>query len=317
MEVTFHTIKQITVGAVELWEEADGLHFSKCTREQNAAWRERSETLFNNALATTGVRLDFYTNSNFVKITLAAKGKYEVKLNGVLYRQYLVNNVPQDGVITLNFENNEEKHILFSLPSLDYAGVISSMEIADGAYVKPHTFDRKILFVGDSITQGYNSVYDTSSYAYQVSEYLNADSVIQGIGGAVFAPKTVLPTGYQPDIVFIAFGTNDFVCLQTLEELEQNAREYIQKIQAIYVEAKLFVISPIWRMDEKQVRAMGSFQECCNRIKALAKELDVNAIDGERLVPKLADFMADTVHPNDLGFSVYALNLLKRLKGKI
>ena len=211
----------------------------------------------------------------------------------------------------------EEKHIVFTLPCHLNAGVIAGIEIADGTYVKPHKFDRKILFVGDSITQGYNSTYDLCSYAYQISDYLNADSVIQGIGGAFFEPKTVLPTGYTPDIVFIAYGTNDFMRLKSLDELENNAREYISKLQALYKGAKFFAITPIWRMDENQPREMGTFKECCDCIKKLARELKVEVIDGDKLLPQFPTFMADTLHPNNLGFSVYALNVLKQLQGKL
>ena len=318
MKLTFEKIKEITVGAVEMWKEADGLHFGKCTKEQVDEWKKESEELYNNALATTGVRLEFYTDSTFMRIELSSAGKYEVKVDGVFKEQF---NLPQDiekKEIALNLgERGKEKHVLFTLPSHRNAGVIASVEIDDGAYVKPHKFDRKILFVGDSITQGYNSTYDLCSYAYQISDYFNADSVIQGIGGAFFAPKTVLPTGYNPDIVFIAFGTNEFALLKTLGELEKNAREYIEKIQALYKGAKFFFISPVWRMDENQPQKMGTFKECCDCLKKLAGDLGVEVVDGDKMLPKIPAFMADHVHPNDLGFSMYALNLLKELKGRI
>ena len=318
MNVSIEQIKRITVGAVEIWEGTDGLHFSKCTKTQLLAWKETDSGLFNNAIPATGVRLDFYTDSDFVKISLGSVGKYEVKIDGVFKEQFLLTDEVKTQELLLDLgRKGMEKHVVFSLPSHRNAGIISNVEIADGAYVKPHVFDRKILFVGDSITQGYNSIYDTSSYAYQVSDYLNADSVIQGIGGSFFAPKTVLPTGYTPDIVFIAYGTNDFTRLKTLDELEQNARAYIKNLQKLYTQAKFFVISPIWRMDENQPREMGTFKACCECVKRVAKDLGTELIDGDLLIPHFPAFMADTVHPNDLGFSVYALNLLKQLQGKI
>lgn len=318
MRLTFEQIKEITVGAVEIWEEKDGLHFGKCTQAQLLAWKEADSGLLNNAIPTTGVRLDFHTDSDFVKILLSSAGKYEVKVNGVFKDQFNFSQNIEENEITLDLGNHgDEKSVVFTLPSHRYAGVISSVEIADGAYVKPHTFDRKILFVGDSITQGYNSTYDLCSYAYQVSDYLNADSVIQGIGGAFFAPKTVLPTGYTPDIVLIAFGTNDFMRLKALDDLKKNAREYILKLQELYKGAKFFVISPVWRIDENQPREIGTFKMCCNCIKNLARALNAEVINGDKVLPQVPAFMADTVHPNDLGFSVYALNVLKQLEGKI
>ena len=146
---------------------------------------------------------------------------------------------------------------------------------------------------------------------------MNADSVIQGIGGSFFAPKTVLPTGYNPNFVFIAYGTNDFMRLKTLEDLETKAREYVSNVKEVYKSAEIFVITPVWRKDEDAPREMGTFKKCCDCIKKVAEELAVEIIDGDKLIPHFSEFMADTVHPNDLGFSMYAINVLKQLKGKI
>ncbi len=315
MQLSFEQINTLVVGAVEIWEEENGLHFGKCTKEQILAWKEIDPTLFNNAIPTTGVRLDFHTDSDYVKMLLGADGKYEIKIDGVLKEQYICTEKNREITIVLG-ERGKEKHVVFSLPSHLRAGVILGIEIADGSYVKKHAFDRKILFVGDSITQGYKAVYDMCSYAYQISDYLNADSVIQGIGGSFFAPSTVLPTGYQPNIVFVAYGTNDFTRLKTIVELEKNAESYISKLQSLYADAKFFVISPIWRMDEHQTREMGEFKACCDCIKLVAKRLGAEIIDGDTLIPHFSEFMADDLHPNDLGFTAYALNALKQLQGK-
>ena len=318
MKLTFEQIKEITVGAVAIWQEDDGMHFGKCTKEQVVAWKEVNEGLVNNVIPTTGVRLDFYTNSNFVKICFNSIGRYEVKINHLLKKQYIFTQESENREIVLDLEACKgENHLLIALPSHSHAGVISSVEIADGCYVRPRSFDRKILFVGDSITQGYNSNFDLNSYAYLLSEYLNADSVIQGIGSSRFAPSTVLPTGYKPDIVFIAYGTNDFAGLSSIADLEENAREYICKMQALYSGAKFFVITPVWRMDEGVVRSMGTFSNARECIKQVAIKLGAEVIDGYDLLPQLPQFMADTVHPNDLGFSLYAINLLKGIQGKI
>lgn len=316
MQLSYEQIKTLVVGAVEVWEAESGLHFGKCTKEQLSAWKEIDLTLFNNAIPTTGVRLDFHTDSDYVKIRLGADGKYEAKIDGVLREQYICTGENKEITLVLG-KKGKEKHVVFSLPSHSKAGVIAGVEIAESAYVKKHRFDRKILFVGDSITQGHKSVYDMCSYAYQISDYLNADSVIQGIGGSFFAPSTVLPTGYQPNIVFIAYGTNDFARLKTISELEKNAQSYISKLKSLYANATFFVISPIWRMDENQTREMGTFKACCDCIKSVANRLGAEIVDGDTLIPHFSEFMADTLHPNDLGFSLYALNALKQLKGKI
>ena len=65
------------------------MHFGKCTKEQVAAWKKIDFTPFNNAIPMTGVRLDFHTDSDYVKILLGIDGKYEIKIDGVLTEQYL------------------------------------------------------------------------------------------------------------------------------------------------------------------------------------------------------------------------------------
>ena len=65
MKLSFEEIKNITVGAVKIWEETDGVYFAKMTDGQLAAYKALSDTLFGTASATTGIRLDFHTDSAF------------------------------------------------------------------------------------------------------------------------------------------------------------------------------------------------------------------------------------------------------------
>ena len=88
-----------------------------------------------------------------------------------------------------------------------------------------------MLFIGDSITQGWNSYYDTLSYAWRVSLYFNANSIINGIGGAFYEPQTFDVPDFDPDTVIVALGTNDFSKFKTTDEmLEEFA--YLGKAKA-------------------------------------------------------------------------------------
>ena len=310
--IEFQTIKNITVGAAEIWQEEDGVHFTKCNKQQIQAWEKiEPACILNNVLATTGVRLDFHTNSPFVEVQVARGNKYEVKIDDVLTHQF-VN--PSNGTFSFRFDlknNGENSHVVLVLPCHDDGGVITSMTIQEGALITPHTFDKKILFLGDSITQGWESQFNSLSFAYLVSDFLNANSIIQGIGSSRFEPTTVFDIGFNPDIVFVAYGTNDFGHLDSLDELKTNAYDYLEKVKQIYSNAQIYVISPIWRTNEDIIYKMGSFYDCNNAIKETTKALNLCVIDGEKLVPPHTQFMADCLHPNDLGFSVYALNLLR------
>ena len=150
-----------------------------------------------------------------------------------------------------------------------------------------------------------------------VSDFFNAESIIQGLGSSRFEPTTALPIDFKPEMVFVAYGVNDFGHLSTLDELKNNAKNYLEKVKQLYANAKIYVISPIWHANHETNARMGSFSDCTNAIKDAAKALSLSVIDGEKLVPPNKKFLTDGLHPNDLGFTLYALNLLRILANDI
>lgn len=314
MRLNFETIKSITAGAVEIWQEADGVHFAKCTASQRAAWGEVAPQLASGTQVTTGVRLDFHTTSSFVRVGVSGGQKFEVKIDGLLAHQFLFEESELPSGFCIELGNNEAwKHVVIILPSHSI-GVVRSVEIEDGSQIKAHTFDRKILFLGDSITQGWDAKFDSNSFAYWVSDFLNADSVIHGVGGSHFQPLTVQENGFDPDLVFVAYGTNHFGCGKPLGKLVEDMTEYVQRIRLAHPNAQVVIISPTFRQDHTEKVKYGTFEECCDCVKQTAKALGLACIDGGKILPKTDEFFADLIHPNDLGFAVYALNLLRELK---
>ncbi|MBQ8187243.1 MAG: SGNH/GDSL hydrolase family protein [Clostridia bacterium] len=315
MILTNEKIRELTVGACAVYEENDGLRFAKCTADQLAAWKEAAAWCYGNAVGSTGVRMDFRTDSGSVTFTVAEYGKYDVKIDGLLREHYEFREALGHGKInriTVTLPAGIHR-VTFVLPSHGAGGVISSVEVDDGAFCERQSYDTKVLFIGDSITQGWNTKFDSMSYAYLVSEALNAESVIQGVGGAVFAPSTIQPIGFDPDIVFVAYGTNDWGCRSSYEEYRNTVHDTLAKVRELYGDAEIFVISPIWREDCGKTTKAGTFVDCCGAVKEMAHLFGMNLIDGDTLVPPIMDYMADAVHPNDLGFAVYAANVLKNL----
>ena len=311
MKLDFSTICDITIGAMQIWQQEDGVHFSKCTEEQLVEWEKYGPNIFENTKATTGVRMDFRTNSPFVRVEVAQGKKFEVKIDGLLTHKF---TNTEDGAWFFEIPlKGDDARVTIVLPSHNPSGVIKSIEIEDGAMVKKHVFDKKILFLGDSITQGWDADYDSLSFAYLVSDFFNADSVIQGVGSARFAPETAIKIPFDADMVFISYGTNDYHTLQSLDEILEKEQAFLEKIKEIYSGAEIFVISPIWRMDTHIPMPVGSFESCCDEIKKIVKNLGLKLIDGEKMLPPISRFMADDLHPNDLGFALFALNLLREM----
>lgn len=315
MKLTFEQIKAVTVGAVDVREADDGIHFAKCTQKQVDAWTALSRTLGERAEATTGVRLDFHTDAKALTFTVGGKGKYELMLDGLLREQIVAAQAGESFTVRLCGpigEEQDETRVTLCLPSHSI-GILRSVSLEGGSKLYPHEFDRKILFIGDSITQGWDAKYDSLSYAYRVSFFFNADSVIQGIGGAYYHETTLDSLPYDPDLVLVAYGTNDFGHYKTLAEFRAHVASFLDRLVELYGSKQIMILSPIWR-DQRDGKAMGSFADCR---KVLIDEIlrhKLVHIDGLTLVPPMPTLFADEfLHPNDLGFSLYAQNLIEWL----
>lgn len=312
MRLDFETVKRITFGAVRVSEGEDGFCFSKTTGLQANAYRALSEALYNNAINTTGVRLDFLTDSDDIAFLPAVEGKYEVKIDGIL-TSYGTREVGKELRFALP-QDGQPHRVTLCLPSHGCGGVLSYVEISDGASVIPHTFDTKILFIGDSITQGWNSEIDSFAYAPLVADHFNAESIVQGVGGARYEPTTVDKLDFSPDTVIVAYGTNDAGDGNILSVLEEKCRGTLEKVKEYYPNARLIVITPIWRLDQELPRAYGSVTLVSKCIARVANSLGCFVIDGLTLVPHVKELFIDNVHPNTIGFAQYAHNLIKKLE---
>jgi hypothetical protein len=320
MTLTFEQIKSVTFGAISITEENDGIHFLRSTQKQIDAWTALKSDIGHRATMCTGIRLDFHTNSGFFRFGTSSGKKYELYVDG-LFREYFdMDEIEsKEACVVLNEPNypivNEHRVTLY-LPAHDVAGVLSYVELEDGATIVPHKFDTKMLFIGDSITQGWAADRDSLSYANRVSRYFNAESIINGNGSAYFHDTTFDVPNFEPNTVIVALGTNDFDHFKSKDEMVYHADAYLKNVAQAYGKtAKLFYISPIWRGDlAKRERAVGTFDECRKTLAEIAVSHGFTHIDGLTLVPHSPEFFWDKfIHPNNVGFGIYAENLIKEI----
>lgn len=311
MDLSKETIRGLTVGAAEIWEEQGCLCFSKTTAEQTAAWATYAPRLEERVRATTGVRLDFITDSPFIRVVTAGGRKFEVLIDGLLSERYCP--APEAPSFGVNIGEGGEHRVTLVFPSHGDAGRIAGVSVADGSSVRPVIFRRRFLFLGDSITQGWNAAYDSQSFAWLLSLWGDAESINQGVGGGVFLPGTVTDFGYRPDTVFVEFGTNDFASGRGAGDLREAASAFFSRVASVYGDARIYAITPTWRTDGDKPRALGSFDDCRRIVAVAAEEAGISVIDGYSLFPHKDLYMADSVHPNDLGFAHYAANIFRIL----
>lgn len=320
MRLNFEQIKQIAVGVLRVIE-CDGYYsFYRCTEKQIKAWYDYgNKDLGDRSKTTTGVRLDFHTNSKNFSFGLTGR-KAEVLIDGMQRGIFFPD---EDGIIRGTVEltdmiGSRKEDVRVTLVFSSHGeGKLYFAEIDDGAYIKNHDYSTKILFIGDSITQGWNSYYDTLSFAWRVTNHYNANSLINGIGGAFYEPETFDKIDFDPDTVIIAYGTNDAMRFKVFEDMEKRVVGYLDLIKKEYGSKRVVVISPIWR-GNAEMKPMGAeFDKKRKMIEREAEARGFEVVDGLTLVPPRPELFADTyLHPNDLGFGVYAENLIKYLDRK-
>jgi hypothetical protein len=84
MKLDLKTIKSISVSALEVTECEDGIHFSRFTKKQLAAWDVLREGVGERSRYSSGVHLDFHTNSKKLRFLAATCTMYDVYINGLL-----------------------------------------------------------------------------------------------------------------------------------------------------------------------------------------------------------------------------------------
>lgn len=316
MRLTEQDIRNFTVGAVNITYENDEYHFFKCTEKQITYFDKIDNGYSRRVRTTTGIRIDFHTSSDYIAFEAINGGKYELYIDGLLVKQFKITEKSRlEFNIKDSFDNIKKEHRLTIILPSHSIGAISYIEVSDDATIQKHEYDKKVLFIGDSITQGWDTYLDSFSFAYKLSFFLNANSIIQGIGGACFSEESFDIFDFEPDMVFVALGTNDFNLFDTLEELESNADANLYSISQAHKGSKLYYISPIWRQSQNE--RMGNFSSARETLIKTAEKNGFLHIDGFSLVPNLPEFyIEDLLHPNILGYTQYAENLIRILLKK-
>ncbi len=322
MYLSLPEVRKVTRGALDITLSVDGYFiFHRMTRNlYNAYSASAGDSL--KCSATSGVKLDFYTDSPFFNFRFrTGKGSS---------RNFYFFDIYTDGIMTGHYGEKEmwimkgevktalpggRHRVTVYLPCL-CAAELMNIELADGSEIVPVEKKLKMLCVGDSITQGYDAEYPSLCYANLVADEFSADMVNQAIGGDRFHAEHLDENmNFTPDIVTVAYGTNDWSG-SLRENFDHDMPEYLAKLAKMCETAKIFVITPLWRADGNRVTKVGTFEEAVARIVSEAsKYSNMIIIDGSKLTPRINAFYSDLrLHPNDIGFGIYAKNLITEMK---
>ena len=313
MILTTEQLRSIAFGTVDIREEADGIRFMKCTDKQIEQSMKYSPDHGNLSGSASGARLDFYTDSTYLAFDAVGDGRYEVMINNLFFKQLEIKHYHERGEKMELTLPEGEKRVTLLFPNWGKGAWLRYLELSDGACFRPHKYDRKFYFFGDSITQGYNGEYNFVTFTHSLSRRYNADILVNGVGGWFFNPDYVDTVPFDPEVVFLACGTNDWVRSDSPETMRKMTAGCMDGLRALFPKATFFVISPLWRKDLDD-RRMGSFETARNIVKEEALARGFNLIDGYDLVPHDPAFFGDArLHPNSLGFMVYSERLIAHL----
>ena len=333
MRLDSSKIKSITLGAVRVEENENGISFHRFTEEQEKKYYDRWSEYYLRALAPSGVRLRFRTDSQ--KLLLKAD------LSNATGRSYFAFDVFVNGKKLDTLDNFSNEVLPVDYPSHPFShGVYSklfslgagqkevciyfpwsvqvslmALELDDGAYLEPVKPSKKLLCYGDSITQGYDALYPSNKYISKLADFLDAEENNKAVGGDVFFPELLSEKeNLEPDYITVAYGTNDWSS-NTKEAFVRNCGEFFCRLNQNYPNAKIFVITPIWRKDHTEHRDFGKFEEVESVIISTAASYkNVTVFSGFDFINHDEKLYGDLrLHPNDAGFAQYFQSLLQKI----
>ena len=335
MKLDINSLRELTRGVVKIENKREAFQFYRFNEAEMEYYAPTKH--LKKSYATSGVEINAITDASAVSIS--------GKLRPGSSRSYYSFDVISDGVLVgeiKNFEHGEmipdyteepfdmgefsgrvelpsgEKHLRIVFPwsmALD----LYEIDLVGASYAKKIPAERKMLIYGDSITQGYDAENPSRSYASRLASALNADAINKGIGGEMFAPKLAsIRSSVEPDIITVAYGTNDSARCE-LPEIQKNASAFYSKLTKNYPNARIFAISPIWRAKISSADHYDRFLKVAKLIDDIAKKHDnITHIEGIDFVPREEYYFADTwLHPRNVGFDHYADNVIEKIKSLI
>ena len=148
---------------------------------------------------------------------------------------------------------------------------------------------------------------------------LDAEVLNQGVGGYCFYEKSLTePIPYAPDLILLAYGTNDYSGVETTAAYEARLRGYMKRLAELFPGVPVLQLLPIWRNDlsfhYKEKARDYTLEDARNIIRRVAAEYP-NITVADVNMPQDQDFFApDWVHPNDLGFQIFGERVIEQIR---
>ncbi len=312
MHLTNNELKKYYFGAYDFAVTDDGyLQAFQYSAAQIEYFKHLDEFFYDRCTASTSKTLEFITTATEISfdykiIWRGSDDTFELTIDGLITQIYYLKDMKDEGRLTFTLPEGNKRAVIY-LPA-DATVLIKDLSInADATAPVKNT---KVLWLGDSITQGYGTLRSAETYVSIANRLLDYDIINQGIGGYVYDKGSLMKMGgYTPDKLIVALGTNQFGD-KDLTPIE----EYYVRLFEIYgQDIPALVITPLWRGDVPDGEP--TLIKFCDRLKSILKTYpNITIVDGFNLIPHLSEYYLDDLHPNPLGAEVYANNLVNIIR---
>ena len=312
MVLTNEELKAIYFGAYEFEETDDGyLQAFQYSKKQIEYFKGTSEMWYERCTASTAKTLEFRTSANKLSfdykiIWKGSPDSFEITVDRLVSGIKYVKDIMDVGTIEWELPEGE-KNVVIYLPA-DATVLIKNFAI--DAKIVPAVKGEKVLWLGDSITQGYGPLRSSNTYVSVANRILNYDIINQGIGGYVYDKNSLMKMeGYNPDKIIVALGTNQYG-----DDDMSVVEEYYETLIGIYgKEIPILCITPLWRGDS--VDGLPVLMDFCEKVRNIAgQHKNVKIVDGMKMIPHFPEYFLDNLHPNCLGCEIYGRNLVDEIK---
>lgn len=286
--------------------------------EAQCRYLEFNPFFHEHAFFTASVTIEFTTDAKEVafdykvynvglKDTIWTQDSIDVYVNGTAFAIRQAASLSEKGSLAFQLPEGKKKVTIY-LP-IDANLGIKNFRI-EGKWRKTVKKAPKVLWIGDSITQGFGAFLAGQTYVNVANRILGYEILNQGIGGYYYDAAILTPmTDFQPDKIIIAMGTNQFL----REDKKEAITAFYEQLAKIYPHVPVLAITPLWRNDHSQHRV--AFDECVAIIRECAKKnANVTVLNGLTLIPGCTEYYVDGLHPNALGMTLYGQNLAAQIK---
>ncbi len=273
------------------------------------------------ARSTAGITMECITDAEEISFSYVTRGfcrdfvAFDIFENDVFMQTVREPDRSPGGSVRYRKQTPGKVRLTIFLPQCVVTGI---SEIHMGQWTPWEDPAEKILFLGDSITQGMVVSSPSQAFPVLISRFLHCDYLNQGVGGYVFDKASLREIHrIRAEKIVIAYGTNDYHMVTigklSLEQFRKNVEAYLDEVIRTFPQGEILVLTPIWRADCTEQNwalfvQMGKIIEECS----LSRNLEV--VDGLTIVGHDERLYVDGIHPGDWGANMMALNTLRAME---